>query len=293
MFFQRGQVTILALLLGLVGLTVSLSVASRSLSDLRQVTVVDQGTKALAAAEAGIQFALNQLATNPDAAIATCNPASSGTANVTLANITGVTYNICTNTADFGIYQSVSQDDVVQVYIGGQQANVKGFRVLWKNPNASIEIIKINDNNGMVRYPYNSLGTDPAYLAKVSGNSFAPSVAGSQCYRDSNNASPCGDSSYNNSISSCAGYWGEIPYSKNNPGDQYLRIKPLYGSSDIVVCSDPAGGSSGRLQLQYVQVTAIATSSGGVTKKVQTTQVANFLPAIFDNVIYSGGSLSK
>lgn len=292
MFFQRGQATILALLLGLFGLTVSLSVASRSLSDLRQVTVVDQGTKALAAAEAGVEYALyafNQLNSGPN-----CGPSQAlPVAGLSLANITGVTYNICTNTADFGIYQSVSQDDVVQVYIGGQQANVKGFRVLWKNPNASIEIIKINDNNGMVRYPYNSMGTDPAYLAKVSGNSFAPSVAGSQCYRDGNNASPCGDSSYNNSTSSCAGYWGEIPYSKNNPGDQYLRIKPLYGSSDIVVCSDPAGGSSGRLQLQYVQVTAIATSSGGVTKKVQTTQVANFLPAIFDNVIYSGGSLTK
>lgn len=291
MFFQKGQVTILALLLGLLGLTVSLSVASRSLSDLRQVTVVDQGTKALAAAEAGVEYALNQLS---NGALPNCGPTQSLPATgLSLANITGVTYNACTNTTNFAAYQSVSQDDVVQIYVGGQPANVKGFQVLWKNPNASIEIVKVDDNNGAVRYVYNSVGTDPAYLAKTSGNSFAPSVAGSGCYRDSGNASPCGDSSYNNSTSSCAGFWGEIPYSKNNPGDQYLRIKPLYESSDVVICSDPAGGSSGRLQLQYAQVTAVATSAGGVTKKIQTTQVANFLPAIFDSVVYSGGNLTK
>lgn len=302
MLFRKGQVTILALLIGLLGLTISMSVASRSLSDLRQVTVVDQGTKALAAAEAGVQFALNQLVTNRDAAVATCDPVTTGTAGLTLANISGVKYNVCSNTVYYGIYSAVPQDDVIQVYIGGQPSNVKGFQVLWKNPNASIEITKVTDGNTVSRYLYNSNSSDPTYLNKVNGNGFAPSVAGSQCYRDSSNNNPCADASYNNSNASCAGFWNdgstdwEIPYVNSNPSDEYLRIKPLYASSDIVICSVPAGGSQGRLQLQYYQITAVATSSataGKITRKIQTTSLSNFLPAIFDNVLYSGGSLSK
>lgn len=291
MFFRKGQVTILALLLGLLGLTISLSVATRSISDLRQATVVDQGTKALAAAEAGVQFALNVLSSG--GTINSC-PAPAVSAQLSLAgikpynadpNLAGVSYTLCSNTVNYGIYPSVAQDDVVQVNIAGQPQNVKGFQVLWKNPNAAVEIIKISNTNGLTRYFYNGPNV-------VAANNFPAASPGSSCYRPATDTSPCGDSSFNNSTSSCAGYYSEIPYSKSG-GDTYLRVKSLYASSDIVVCSDPAGGSSGRLSLQYSLVTAIATTSSGLTRKVQTSQISNFLPAVFDNVFYSGGSLTK
>ncbi len=103
MFFRKGQVTILALLIGLMGLTIGLSMASRSLSDFHQVTIVDQGTKALAAAEAGLQYALNQL--NYNNASQNCTPSSVASlpTNVvsSLANISGVNYNICFNTVNY------------------------------------------------------------------------------------------------------------------------------------------------------------------------------------------------
>lgn len=294
MILKRGQVTLLVLLLGLLGLTITLSAASRSLSDLRQATVVDQGTKALAAAESGIQYALSQLGAG---AAPNCTPETTQTvSNVTLSNITGVQYNICANVANYGVYGGIPQDDVLQVNIGNQQANVKGLTVVWKNPAASMEVIKVNVDKitGEVteaRYLYNGTSTSADYLAKISGNSFAPSVAGSNCVRTSG-GSVCADTSFNNG--SCAGYYGEIPYSwGGGAGDTYLRVKPVYASTDIAVCNTPAGGSSGNLSLQYYQITAIATASGGVTRKVQTTHLSNFLPSIFDNVLYSGGNLAK
>lgn len=298
MFYQKGQVTILALLIGLLGLTVGLSVASRSLSDLRQVTVVDQGTKALAAAEAGVQYALNQL---NNSVVPNCDPSTSASVpNLTLSNISGVKYNICSGTNSYGVYSVIPQDDVVQVNLAGQQPNVKSLSVVWKNSNASVEIIKVNlDNNtgaiSETRYLFNGTGTDANYLAKISGNNFAPSVPASSnnCVRTSG-SSLCADATFNGG--SCAGSFGEIPYTGQpgqQSGDIYLRIKPLYGSTDVSVCVAPSGGSSGNLALAYYQITAIATSSGGVTRKIQTTQASNYLPSIFDNVFYSGGSLLK
>lgn len=285
----------MALLLGLLGLTITLSVASRSLSDLRQVTVVDQSTKALAASEAGLEYALSQLSSG---ASPNCDPSTATLVpQLTLANITGVKYTICSSTNNYGVYPSVAQDDVIQVNIDNQRSNVKALSVLWKNPAASIEIIKVNvDNSGNVtetRYLYNGTSSDPTYLAKINGNSFAPSVnaLSGGCIRTSGN-SLCANASFNNG--GCAGSVGEIPYTNTGASkDTYLRIKPLYGSTDIAVCDQPAGGSQGNLTLQYYQITAIATTSGGITKKIQTTRISNYLPSIFDNTFYSGGNLVK
>lgn len=295
MYFRKGQVTVLALLLGLLALAVSLSVASRSLSDLRSVAVVDQGTKALAAAEAGVQYALNRLSAGDPT---NCSPSTSAPVGggVTFSNISGVTYNICSNTDNYAVYSGVLQDDVVQVDISGQACNVKALMVLWQNPNVSMEVIKIavDHSSGVVsstRYLYNGTGIDASYLTKIGGNNFAPSVrANSGCIRTSDPLCANNEgSAYDNG--SCAGLNGEIPYSCQD--DKFLRVKPLYGSTDVAVCNSPAGQSSGNLSVNYYQITAIATSSGNVTKKVRTSQVSSFLPAMFDSVFYSGGSLTK
>ncbi|MCL4390551.1 MAG: hypothetical protein M1484_03265 [Patescibacteria group bacterium] len=266
---KRGQIAILAILLGLVGLTISLSVASRSLSDLKQVTVVDQGTKALAAAEAGIQYGLNQLSQGSNS----CTPlAASG---LSLNGIKGVQYTVCADTSSYGLMPAVAQDDVYQIDLSGLQPNVKSLAVLWKNPNAALEIIKIDKNNVLTRYIYDRSpdNSNPA-------NNFATPMPGSACV-----SSGCADNSFNNG--SCTGV-AEIPF---NNGDQLLRVKPLYASSDVAVCGFASGNSAVGLSLQNYQVTAIATTSGGVTKKVQSTLISGTLPTVFDSVIFNGGNL--
>ncbi len=290
-FMRQGQVTVLALLLGLLGLTISLSAASRSLSDFHQVTVVDQGTKALAAAEAGVQYGLNQLS------VGTLNCPGPTSANIPLAGIkgydainpknTGVSYSVCSSTDPYVTYSAVAQDDVVQMNLQkvNNAVNLRSFYVLWKNPNSALEIEKIDNAGVATRWSFNGIGISS------STNNFAPAlaVAGSNIIN-----STCGDSSFN------GGSWtgfDVIPFVKppppSNPTDLFLRIKPIYQATDVVVCGYTTSGSAGPIDLQFYQITATATSSGGVTRKIRTKQIYSFLPAIFDNVFYSGGSLTK
>src|SRR3989344_601354 len=122
-FARRGQVTVLILLLALLGLTGALSVASRSLSDLRQVSQVETGTKALAAAEAGLQKTLGDL----NAGTLTFNEATGCSSGpITGIVIDGLdmsdpvgrpplTYSVCGNTADYVWDDDLAADDVLEV----------------------------------------------------------------------------------------------------------------------------------------------------------------------------------
>lgn len=279
----KGQIAIFALLMGLLGLTIATSAASRSLSDLRQVTIVDSGTKALAAAEAGVEYALSQLATQPKPATGTCTATTA--ANLTLTGIkpytgtpatSGVVYEVCSHTPDFAVMPNVAQDDVFQVNFSDiTAANVKAVSVLWKNPNASLEIIKVDGNDKLTRYVYNGVSV-------TANNGFAPAQPATNCL-----TSLCADATF--SGGSCTGP-AEIPY---NSGDKILRLKPVYANTDLAICAYTAGNSPGRFALQYYYVTARATTTNNVVKKILTSQIASSLPSIFDNVFFSGGDISK
>src|SRR3990167_10953264 len=63
---QTGQILIIFLLILVVGLALVLSVASRSITDIRITTTSDESSRAYFAAEAGIEEALKQLQTDAD-----------------------------------------------------------------------------------------------------------------------------------------------------------------------------------------------------------------------------------
>src|SRR3989304_631033 len=58
---EKGQILILFLLVLVVGLAIVLSVASRTITDIRTTTTSDESNRAYFAAEAGIEEALQQL----------------------------------------------------------------------------------------------------------------------------------------------------------------------------------------------------------------------------------------
>ena len=58
---QRGQVVVWIMLVSVVGLTLGLSIASRTLSNLRQSSELEGANRAFSAAEAGIERALYDL----------------------------------------------------------------------------------------------------------------------------------------------------------------------------------------------------------------------------------------
>ncbi|MBI3887452.1 LamG domain-containing protein [Candidatus Microgenomates bacterium] len=121
MKLRSGQITVIVLLLSLMGLTIGLSQISRSLSDLKQVSYVDSGTKAYAAAETGMQYALNQLTSG------TVYCPSDGTykqvdlTNIRLGGISKLEYRVCPTRASGDLngtiaeYPATKADDVIQM----------------------------------------------------------------------------------------------------------------------------------------------------------------------------------
>jgi len=267
---RSGQITVLVLLLSLLGLTTALSVASRSLSDLKQVTRVDIGTKTFAAAEAGLEYALNDFSTNSTVKCVT--PQSAG---LTIAGISSLTYTICANNSDYTTQLNVPKDDVSQTDFVGIPANLKTVDVLWSNSAASVLIDVVDNSNVVTRYYYNPVGTSIS-------NGFATGVdVTSGCL-----TTTCNDPSFT-SWSGCA------PGIPNIQNVRLIRIKPVYANSSVAICGRTAGNSPGRLNVQSVVITATATSTDGTVKKIQVVKVQPALSPIFDSVLYTGGTIVK
>ncbi len=277
-FFREGQVALVALLLGILGLTVGLSVVSRSLSDLKQASTVDIGTKALAAADAGAEYGLYKLNQNGSAAIncATSLPnlVTTGSppplAKLASLQISSVTDEICYDNAAAGVDIGRLQDDVFQVNFDPTAPPGK-IDVLWNN-SPSVEISALYSDYSVKRYAYGVSGT----------NNFSAGVNNPSCYNW------CGASRIANA--NCVGASSPIAGTNGAANLSLLRIKPIGGNSDLQVCLQ----SGSAIPAQSYTVTAIATTTNNTVKKVKITRdISGTMPAAFDNVIFSSGSISK
>lgn len=277
---KKGQITLIALLLGILGLTVGLSVASRSLTDLKQASYVDFGTKALAAAEAGAEYGFNQLS------LGNINCGASPLPDLVLPNATGplgplrqlqiqtVTYEICPGVGY--VREDVGQDEVVEVDSTGFGAG-GNFRVFWDGSAGkakAVEVVVIYSTDYSInRYAFNSSGN------AIANSNFSAS--------DTTLSFPAGcpsDTIFNNQVP-----MGVIPSGKGGREALLVRVKPLGGPSTIQICGNGSG-----LSPQTYDVTATATTTNNTVRRVLVTK-KNFgsLPGVFDNVIFSGGDLRK
>jgi hypothetical protein len=272
---RSGQVTVLVLLLAMLGLTATLSVASRSLSDLKQVSYVDTGTKAFAGAEAGLQFALNDFTTNNDTS--TCaTPRTLSPTDLNVPGINHIDYSICSNNSDYLSVHDVGQDEVVQAdFPITNPNNVESFDILWSNNNAAVEVIMVDKNDVVTRSIYNG----QSILARASANSFSDSVAAAGCLVNN-----CNDTFFTGG--SCA---SGVPYSHT----KLIRVRPIYGASGVAVCAKAHGHSPGRMDNQVYTFTVTATTTNNSKASVQAIRQSPALPSIFDHAIYTRGNLVK
>ncbi len=288
---RRGQVTVLVLLLALLGITGALSVASRSLSDLHQVSQVETGTKALAAAEAGLQKMLSDL--NSDQITFDANGCSSGVVPGTFVidgiATNGLTYQVCGNTADYAWQNEVNEDGVFEVSLEDIQSNnVKDFSIVWDNPQVAVEVIYVRGDGSIVRKAYNG-SSNP-------GNGFLSSQADSGTGGCITTATPVCAPGFQTAYGSARcvpRFFGADQGGNGLADDRLIRIKPLYGSAKIAICSESSGGSPGRLGVQHFIATVSARMADGTIKKVSATRESPALPSVFDNVIFSAGSIIK
>lgn len=272
---NRGQITVLVLLLGLLGLTASLSMASRSLSDIKQVTQVDAGTKALAAAETALQYGLSKLPTitlpDPGEQVTTTIPPT----EISIPNIKSLEYTVRSPSSLTAKIENIAKDDVGQLDVTTINTSAKRLNIFWQQ--GSLEVI-IRDKNDVIR----RFGINPPGSTQTNG------FSGGYAYSDTSNCpSLC---SVPAGYSYCSGEL--IPVDRNN--DRLLRIKPIYTSSSVIVCTLNAGQSRAYdMPLDYLEIEAKAVTTNDTVKKVQAIKYPAAMPSLFDYVLYSGGGISK
>lgn len=277
---RSGQITVLALLLGLLGLTVGLSAASRTLSDLRQVSYVDSGVRAYAAAEAGLQAAIADYVQNNTIRCG-ATPTSFNLTTNPIDGISTLTYKICNATQNYAYMSALSKDDVFQVTLpAGNPSAIGSVDVVWSDDNAAMEIISVNSSYQVTRRVAKGQGaaipanTNPAHNATSVSNCF--------------NSTTCNFTG----MESCA----QGVSIGTSPTPLFIRVKPLGGSAvsnvNVAVCGRSSGNPVA-ISSQTIVIEATATTTNGTVKRLQAVQNPVALPSMFDNVIFSGGSLQK
>lgn len=283
---KTGQVTLLVLLLGLLGLTVALSSVSRSLSDIHQASQTDSGSKALAAAEAMAEYAIAQGTGLCEPTYPAGLPVLSGIQTNAGGN-QGMGYSVCTLTRTYFDVDGVSTNDVVSVDL--QQipnATPKTLNILWGG-NSSIEVSYIDRSTPPVlaRYAANELGSSKANKFSSATDPNDPTTG---CFDAISNNCPT-SSKYTNCLSI------DRPLGQPLNQGRLARIRTLYSSTDIRVCiaSQAGPGHAMDLGAQSVNYVGIARALDGTTRRVQLAKTGSSLPGIFDYSIYSEGDLSK
>jgi hypothetical protein len=249
-----GQVGIIILLLTIVLLTIGLSIAGRSVTDIRLSHQEEETSRAFDAAEAGIEDALRQDLS-------------------TLVGSTTETFGGIDTTYTVGEFQvletEIDKGETVEVNLTDfEKDGGTGVTIEWGRTGevctagdlfASLVIAIFDDAGGVTRRPYTESGCDR-------GDSFDPA------------AGPAVTPDYLLSIT--------VPI---GAADVFMRIRAVYNSTPVIIT-----GVGADLPVQYWRIHSEARiPAGGETRAIEVTQTKPAPPSIFDFVLFSGTNLNK
>ena len=272
---RRGQILILVLLIVVVALAVGLSVAARNITNLRTSTQTEQSQRAFSAAEGGVEDVLSRLN-----AIVTSPALSDGqeTYNIPVGNLQA---NVTVKASN--VYQSIiDTGSVGQINLQGASGNLQ---IDWASCDDAIESPQ-PATLAVTQYIQN--GTTYSQVRQIfQGDPFAS--------RSESAGSVGFDTSIGYTCPSASGFRksANVTVASNAV---LLRIRPFWVKATVRV-------SGGGLQSQVYDITSTAKvvpsgsdpgTTGGVTRtvKVQRTALPQ-LPAAFDYVLFSGGTITK
>ncbi len=308
---QKGQILIIFLLILVVGLALVLSVASRSITDIRITTTSDESNRAYFAAEAGIEEALKRLQTD--------STFSEGDLDFTSINQTKAKIKasdlITRATEAYEFPSEVAKDEVVQISL------LKNFNDETELPSPMDTTSNGSLDSGVLDIYWGDNSTTPAGAVNT------PAILLTLLYQDSGGAFKLEKYAFdqfirpngfcdpgilqNQSIPTnlhqsgfafkfkvsvdlraqslvlCGETFTGVP----DTGTPILaRIRLLYNDTDWPVA---VKGNGWNLPNQGTEVESTGTTTSGVTRKLRVTQQYPALPSIFDYVLFSGGDLTK
>lgn len=279
---QKGQVLLIVVLVMVVALSVGLSIASRSITNLRITSEEENSQKAFTAAEAGIEEAIKA---NPPGKNVGSNPVIANESLGNNANIQQVSIQEIKNTTDILVNNGnvVPQDDGADIWLTNYNSDYTKLyqppywsgtlTFYWgsssdvcsatasQNTQAAIEVVVISgvrNNPRIDRFAYDQC---PGRLAV---NKFSVANTGTYTLNTTN-----GQKTFH--------YQAVIPNVQNG---LIARVIPLYAQTSIWVNGTQNFPSQGRI------VTATATSDT-TTRKISYFQGYETLPSEFFYSLFS------
>lgn len=253
---------LMLVLITIVGLTIGLSLISRTVTDIRISSQIEQSSRAFSAAEAGIENALRGAVVG--------QPGS-----VTLPDATG-SYSV----AEIGNSTSVLEYPVTS------PVNTQTLWLIDHNVDGTL-------NESATSYSPSSdidicWGTDPNITPAIILNLYYKSGTTYKVARGAYDQNAASRGNYFDSVDSVGNYCsGNYRFKKTitstttfglAPTDKLLmlRIQPVYENTTIAVKPYAA------LPLQGKVITSVGQTTTGVARKIKVTQGYNVLPSLLD-----------
>lgn len=263
---EKGQALLIVILTMVVALTVGLSVASRSITNIRTSTAQEESQRAFSAAEAGIEEALKS---------------GISIAEQTLPNSAKYFANVITpvSTTEFLVPNPVLKDEATQIWL----SNYNG---------CASPPCYVNPYNGTITIYWGDPAescTDVAALEVIAFSGSATSPIVTRYALD-----PCSGFRGNNFSSVTTGDFTlqgvhfRNTYFITVSNGLIMRIIPLYKSTKIGVKGTASLPSQGK---EIESTGKVVTGNNEVVRKIKVFQSNPSLPSLFDYAIFSGTNL--
>lgn len=267
---RSGQVVLILVLVTVVGLTIGLSLISRTVTDVRISSQIEQSSRAFSAAEAGVESALRlDVVSGPTGTVSV--PGASATYSV---NTIGGTASVLTfPLTDTGISQTVwliphNNDGTLNEGGTAYPPNQK-IDVCWGSVSGSVPAI-------LVSYFYKEVST-----YKMAKGAYDPNST-----RGNN---------FSNVTDTVGGYCsGNYHYRKTiTPTTEFgipstvipimIRLQPVYAHTALAV--SPYAPNT--LPVQGTKITSEGQTSTGVVRRIQVSQGYKIMPSLLDFGLFS------
>lgn len=287
---KSGQVIIIVLLILVVVLTIGLSVATRTVTDIKTAKQTELSNRAFNAAEAGVEAALS--GQRPTGNITVGSGVNTSTYNVDVTTVGGETGR------EFIFNKPIAKDDTQQIWFVGHDVDTNAintadplnfnspqFYVYWGNngvdggtsttPALEVSVIYKEVDYKMVKAVYDPNNT------RVSTNNFINTGVETGSYTSSQlrfrTLVDLQQAPFN--ISS----WTDVTL-------YAVRLRLLYNDSPQMLGAQPfSAGDTFPVQGKLISSTG---NAGNVYRKVEVFESFPALPPIFDYVIFNGSSNS-
>ena len=257
---EQGQIALTIALIIAVVSAISLSVVSRSLTEVKLTQVDESAAMAIRSAEAGIEQGLSGL--------------DLGT---TTGGFDGANFTVTVSregSTGFLSATSLNNGEVAEINLDGS-TGLTSMDIYWGNKNDSIEAVTAAVQ--VIKYQRFS-ATD--YRTVV--YAYDPDLT-----RQASNKFISPTTNPGTFMSVDFGAQVNVPIVAQ---DILVRVKPLYNKARLGFAPQPGGAT---LADQFYKISVEGVAGGNVFRKVEAASSSAGLPEVFDMTVYSGTTLSQ